>query len=398
MALAVSPDPVPATHQLMALLEYPELDGFERSVLEWHRDSLARVRASPAPNEWLRWYRDALTAIRQLTSRWQPPKDVPVQPEAPSFNPNAVARIKDSHSSFLQRWNVRLQDQCTTLKAKLLEDVARLPVSESSSETHIQFSLRSEAFVPFSNHVLQVLNSWSTDVESKLTASWHAHLSAVLATEQLGVPPQRPPDWPLVRLGMSVLGPARLDPHAIRRPTILNTFLRTIRSAQSVVTILSVVGASALVVLGREGSPTDKAFLGAAVGGIGVLVGLVAALTFGRKSIRDEVEQARVDERHRLHGIVQTWIATVVEAHRGRMQTLLATTSADARSRLVEWADECWKPAGIPGGARQSPRQSDYAPLLLSLNSVRSALATRAAQLELEINGAARGAGAKDGT
>lgn len=398
MALVNSPDPVQATHQLMALLEYPELDAFERNLLEWHRESLTRTRAEPTPAGWLRWYRDALGAIRQLTARWQQAREATApQNEALPFSANAVARLKDCHTAFIQRWNVRLQDQSTTLKARLVEDVAQLPVAETTSETHIQFAISQEVFAPFSAHVLQALNAWSSDVEAKLSPSWSAHVNEVLSIERLPPPVSRTPDWPAVRLGISITAPARLDPHAIRRPTIMNTFLRTVRSAQSVVTLLSVAAASTLVVVGKDGSSNEKALWGAVVGVVGVVVGLVAAITFGRRSIRDEIEQARTDEQHRLHAVIQTWIGTVVDGHRGRMQTLLASTASDARSKLVEWADESWKQPPAPYGARAANKQADYGPLLLSLNSIRGALATRAAQLELELGDAGRPAAAKPG-
>jgi len=403
MAFGPPPDPIPATHQFLALLEFPELDAYDRNLLDWQKERMAQVRSQPAPAGWLQWYREALGAVRQLSAKWQAPKEADPQAQsAPSqpCNPAALARIKDANTAFIQRWNVRLQDQSLTVKSRLMEDVVRVPVGESRSETHIQFAVSEEELKRFANHATAVLNSWSQDVESKLTPSWQQHVTEAVAAERL-VPPKVPsPPWPQARLGVSAGPLPHLEAHAVRRPTLFNAVMRIFRSVQSLISLIgtSIVGLVIAWFASDKGTTatTTQSLIRGAIATAGILLGAALGLFLGYRSLKDELAQAKIDQCQRIQTILQSWISTIVDGHRTRMQALVGSAGSEARSRLGEWADEAWGTRPAAPVVRVALRSNDFSSHLLTLNSVRNAMATRISQLELDI--ATAGAAAQAAT
>jgi hypothetical protein len=384
MALGAPQDPIQAAHQLVALLEYAEVDSYDRSLLEWQRETLFRVRAQPSLEGWLGWYRQALGAIHQLSGKWQAAKEgQPREATGPTLHPASATRIKEAHAAFVQRWNVRLQDQAAMVKGTLLQWLETVQPTENRSETHIQFVVLPEEVERLRGMLEQTLNGWSADVESKLTPSWHDHLREVVTAERTPAVTLRPPPWPQVRLGVSALPAPHVDAHAVRRPNLFTSITRMFRSVQSMVMML----ATTLIagVLGAVAGSEHRAIFAAVAAVLGLVVGLPPAVYFGIRSLNDEVNQARVDQRQRIRMALQSWMNQAVEAHRARMQALLAGSGAEAKARLTEWVEQAWGVVAQSSPLQRPSGRQDLGSLLLSLNTMRSALATRAAQLEYEM-------------
>jgi len=392
MAIGIPQDPVQAVHQLLALLEYPELDDYDRSLLGWQREQILRVKANPSPQTWLQWYRDALGAMRQLQGKWQAqraPAPPPSQPNA-LLAPTSAARIKEAHSNFVARWNVRLQDQALVVKNRVSEQALKVPVSDVMSQTHLQFTIRSEDLTAFCSYVHHVLNDWGADVASKLTPSWHDHLKQVVTAESTPAVTMRPPQWPSLNFALAATSTAHPEHHAVRRPTLLQAITRAFQNFRS---ISSLLGISLL--LGGSGGGCSKllklenetaAMLGILGALVGVVIGMPFAIWLGSRSLKDEIHQSRVDQTHRMRASLQAWATQAVENQRTRIQALLAGSTAEAKARLSDWVDQAWEAKPTPFAVQSAPvKGPDYGPLLLTLNSARGALATRVAQLELEL-------------
>lgn len=386
MALGASPDPIPASHQLMALLEYPELEGYERTSLEWLRDRLTAVRNQPSIAGWLAWYRDALGVIRQLTTRWQQPKDEPPSapvPSTPLFNPAAVGRIKDLSNGFSQRWGVRLQDQAMQVKNQLLYDTNKLRIVQHATETHVVFRVDPSQIYQFQGYVFKTLSDWSSGVEASLGQSWYEHLRSAIHAEGLPSGATPPPPWPSTKLSPAALVVPQLDDYAIRRPTLANVFVRSLRSVFGAVSMFTtVVG----LTLSTFGDPKYRSLVAAGTGALVLLMGGPLAYSSAQRSLRDELEQAERDQTQRLQGAVQSWLGQVIDGHRMRMQSLVGGAGGDVRSRLGEWADGVWstKAVGPVVTPRGAPKGGDTSQWVSTLNLVKTAMATRAAQLEFE--------------
>ncbi len=396
MAIGAPQDPVQAVHQLLSLLEYAELDRSDRDVLERQREALQRVRAQPTPAAWLQWYREVLQATRQLQTRWQQARD----PAAASANPGvalaptSAARLKETYNVFIQRWNVRLQDQALLVKNQAAAAAHVVPVSDVMSKTHIQFIVRPDELGAFATMIRQMLNDWGVDVASKLTPSWHDHLKEVVTAERTPRVTLRPPPWPTVQFGLSALPPPQIEAYAVRRPTALMSIQRSFRTVQSIVTML--VGLTVPVVAfgldfassrsgEASGSSLRTAFTAiAAVLGLGVFLPLSA--WFGFASLQDEVAQSRTDQTQRIRGALLLWASQAVDSQRARIQSILAASASEAKLRLAEWVDRAWDATPPSIAASKSPSKGpDYGQLLVSMNSIRAALATRVAQLNFEL-------------
>jgi len=375
---------VQGVHQVIALLEIPDLDGYERSLLEWSRDSLYRVQSAPTPDAWLKWYRETLGAINQLSERLGQQKSSNLVATGPSDQDGQarLARMRDCHTAFLQRWNVRLQDQGAAVKTRLLDDVGYVPIEETGSQSHLNFAVAPGELQRFADHVFSQLSAWSVDVEAKLTPSWHQHVGEQAAREGMTAAARPPPQWTPIRLGASPSPLPRIDGHGVRRPTLFIAVMRVFRSIQSIFTMIGMLFATVFVALATDKSGVLRGVITGLFGFVALLVGGGVGIYVGKRSMADEIAQARIDNRQRLHGVIKTWVGTVVDAHRTRMQGLIASVGPEMKGRLGQWIEESW---GSSGANQRFFPAKDHGPLLLTLNTARNGIAMRVAQLEYEM-------------
>jgi hypothetical protein len=346
-------DPILAVHQVLGVLAYEELEPMDRSALEWARDRLEAVRANPTPAAWLAWYRESLSLIGQLTARSQARREEAVTATAPpssASNSFAVGRVKEAGGAFLQRWQVRLQDQTTTLKQRFTADSDNVSISIQETDTALIFTVSDDEQTRFGAYVAATLNEWSTHVEASLVPSWRQHVRELLHAERLAAGPVPPPNWNVPPLTSSTPLAPNLAPLSTRRMSKGMALLRAV----------------------RDGNPLSIAVN-------------IATLGLSLRNLNQEAARAVDEQCHRMHAAVSTWAGTAVDAHRTRMQTLLSGAQADARARLSEWADAAWPVRSALVTSR--PSSPDMVPWASTLGMAKSAIATRIAQLEFEISG-----------
>jgi hypothetical protein len=384
MALGPS-DPIPSVHQFLALAEMPEVDDYERNLIAWHRERLFAVRQNPTPTAWLSWYREVMGAIQQLSSRWAQAK-LEVTPSPRQEHPQvaALARLKDASGPFLQRWNLRIQDQATALKDQLLNQLQKVPIEEIVGATHITFRVSQEDRDRLSQYVAHSLTLWSRDVEAKLTPSWLEHVHKSLTAEYLPLPPSKPPPWPILSLIPSNLPSAHFQQQSTRRPTLSQSILRMFQSTRSLFASFVITIIGGISIFSDNKSATQNTRLAQFI--LGLLSLFVAAsigVFWGNKKLHEELDHLRDEQRQRSLQIIQSWVASVVDNHKNRLQSLLSSTGSDVRSRLGEWVDVSWP---IPSQSPPVATKRDVNALSFSLNSAKSAIASRISQIEFELS------------
>lgn len=392
-----SPDPVAAAHQLIALREYAELDDGARQVVSGLRDGLHRSRAAGDASSWLAWYHHALTAVQTIQQWLQAARSSRTQPSEPISEDNRLARIKDSQQAFVQRWNVRLQDQTAAVRTQLLEELAHVYVGEFESALHLQFAIPLEVQKATMERVHCVLDAWAEDVAHKLTPSWHSHLLEAVRAERLVVPGRQggPPAWPRVRLKTSAMAPLRIEATSTRRPTLFRSIWKEFSQLRMLFGILTGGPVAAALFLNsssknntgqaqseaaRTAIEHEKALtLALAVSGIAIAA--IIGIVLGYRGLGDELAQVRHDHEQRQRAAIHSYITATVESFRSRMQTLIGSVGQEARSRLGDWLEAAFNHRPTSSTPVSNP---DVGTLLMQLNSIRGGIATRIAQLELE--------------
>ena len=347
-------DPVPAVHQLLGLRSYEELKAADRSALESARDRLVMASRAGSSHAWLGWYRECFALIGQLTARWQSQDDVGAvlaTPGAPT--PLALAQVKESPVVFLQRWQVRLVDQATTVTQRLVTESKAVDVVIDKSDAQLKFRIPQADQNRFGEYVGTVLNDWSRKVETELVSSWYEHLREVVHAERLKSGPTMPPQWSHVSLTSSTpLIPTGVGSMSVRHAS------------------------KNLAALGGAGS--SSAFS---------LVVSVATLALTLRNLDREIASVIDEQSRALQEKLSSWAVTRVEVHRNRIGTLITAGLGATQARLAQWADAAWP---LPAAPRPRHGQPDLGPLTATANLARSAIATRIAELEHET---LRGAG-----
>lgn len=389
--MAITPDPIQAAFQLVALIESDGLSEEDRTVLSDLRASLRATREAGTPAAWLDWYRRALDTSRALGGRWAARR----QPLAPAGVGGAglsqavtIGRLKDAPSTFVQRWTARLQDQAQQVRDNLLRAAREVPVQQTEAGIQVVFEIPHDARTALGAQVTHALNAWADQVSAALTPSWQEWVLAIMAEERASAASGPPPSWATVHLRTS----AQLAPHveasAARKVTALTAFQRGTQLVRGIVMIFATAMITIASALGGEacgevaGWEVSGGVIGAALGlCLTLLVVIPFSVLYGRRLLSDEREQARRDHVQRQLAALSSWVTSTVDAHRSRMNTALSNSVADMKVRTSAWVD-----ANFDSVKRQpavTEPERDLGPLLSSLGMARNAIASRVAQLEL---------------